>query len=79
MKLFISYAREDSEWVKHYLYEPLLKCTLPDGLTFYMLKKKAKIENQGRESWLNDDGLFLDTEIDGNHRTNIKLHLKYRF
>ena len=29
--LFISYAREDHAWVKHYLHEPLLACILPDG------------------------------------------------
>ena len=29
--IFISYAREDSGWVQEHLYQPLLRCKMPNG------------------------------------------------
>jgi len=42
--IFISYAREDTEWVEKYLYDPLLRCHTADGRRpriFFDVKKEG--------------------------------------
>ncbi|RME54269.1 hypothetical protein D6777_04310 [Candidatus Woesearchaeota archaeon] len=41
------------------------ECTVAGMQTFYFLKNKAKIVSAGRESWLTEDGSYVQQEVNG--------------
>jgi DNA polymerase I-like protein with 3'-5' exonuclease and polymerase domains len=63
----VQQAEEAAEQAEQEAKQELVnfKCTIANVQTFYFLRDKAKVVSAAGESWLNDDGFFYITEIDG--------------